>query len=103
MSELVGVKKISDGIPKDYRLNQNFPNPFNLSTIIKYELPINSHVTLVLYDILGREIAVIVNEKQSLGIYETQFDAVNYPSGVYFYKLTAEGSIIDTKKMILLK
>ncbi len=96
--------------PKEFVLHQNFPNPFNPSTVISYRLSVNSFVTLKIYDILGREIAALVNEEQQGGKYSIKFNATNnnqlttnsLPSGVYFYQLRA-GDFIQTKKMIILK
>ncbi|GAB6283660.1 MAG: hypothetical protein STSR0008_24470 [Ignavibacterium sp.] len=85
-----------------FELLQNYPNPFNTSTLISYQLPVNSLVTLKVYDILGREVAKLVNEEKPVGVYEVEFNATNLPSGVYFYKLQA-GSFSETKKLILLK
>jgi photosystem II stability/assembly factor-like uncharacterized protein len=89
-------------IPDKFSLSQNYPNPFNPSTNIRYELPKNSFVKLVIFDMLGRVVETPVNEKQSAGTYEITWDASSYPSGVYFYRLTTEG-FSETKKMILLK
>lgn len=101
-TSLVGLKPNSDKIPAVFSLSQNYPNPFNPSTIIDYQLPNSGQVKLVIYDVLGRGIAVLVNEKQTAGTYETEWDGTNYPSGVYFYKLvTADYS--ETKKMVLIK
>jgi hypothetical protein len=96
------VHPISSEIPSKYSLSQNYPNPFNPVTIINYQLPVSNQVRLVIYDILGREIAVLVNEKLSSGTYEVKWDGSNYPSGMYFYKLiTAEYT--ETRKMVLIK
>ena len=99
---ITGIYPISSEIPNTYSLYQNYPNPFNPSTIINYQLPVSNQVRLVIYDILGREIAVLVNEKLSSGTYEVKWDGSNYPSGMYFYKLiTAEYT--ETRKMVLVK
>jgi hypothetical protein len=89
-------------LPADFALSQNYPNPFNPSTRIKYQLPNDSDVSLKVYDILGNEVATLVNEFKQAGYYEVIFDASNLTSGIYIYKVTA-GSYIETKKMILLK
>ncbi len=89
-------------IPSDYSLKQNYPNPFNPSTKISYQLKMNSNVKLVLYDVRGREVSTLINKSQNAGSYEYTFNGENYPSGVYFYKLTA-GDFTDTKKMVLIK
>ncbi|MBZ0204651.1 MAG: T9SS type A sorting domain-containing protein [Ignavibacteria bacterium] len=90
-------------IPAVYKLSQNYPNPFNPVTKINYELPKNSIVNLVIYDILGREVIKLVNnEIQQAGRFTVEFNAQNYASGVYFYRIEA-GSFVQSKKMILLK
>ncbi len=95
-----------------FYLSQNFPNPFNPSTKIEYQIPSYSHVTLKLYDVLGREIATLVDEEKTVGIYEITFIAGNLPSGVYFYKLLVSAldskdrkteGFVETKRMLLLK
>jgi hypothetical protein len=101
-SPVVGIRKIESQIPIRFSLSQNYPNPFNPSTTIRYELPENSLVNLVVFDDIGREIETLVNEKQSAGIYETSFNGSQYPSGVFFYRLKTDG-FVETKKMILLK
>ena len=102
LNEIIGIKQISSEVPSVYSLNQNYPNPFNPSTNIKYELPKNSFVKIVVFDMLGREVEALVNEKLSPGSYSIDWNASQYPSGVYFYRLTTEG-FSETKKMILLK
>ena len=89
-------------IPSSYQLHQNYPNPFNPSTTISYQLPENSHVTLKVYDAIGREVATLVNEVKEAGNYKVKFDASKLSSGVYFYMLRA-GNFLSTQKMILLK
>jgi len=101
-SEIIGINNISAEIPANYSLSQNFPNPFNPSTNIRYELPKNGIVKLDVYDALGREVETLVNEKQTAGTYEVTFNATQYPSGVFFYRLNTE-SFSETKKMILTK
>lgn len=85
-----------------FKLNQNFPNPFNPSTIINYQIPNDGFVTLKVYDILGREVKTLVNEPKTAGRYDVNFDASSLVSGVYLYKINA-GSFVQTRKMILLK
>jgi minor extracellular serine protease Vpr len=91
-----------DVIPEEYTLNQNYPNPFNPTTAISYQLPAVSKTRLVVYDLLGREVAVLVNESQTAGRHEARFDGRNLSSGVYFYRLEANG-FVQTKKMTLVK
>lgn len=88
--------------PTVYSLMQNYPNPFNPTTMIKYTLPKVSDVALIIYDILGSEVATLVNEQQQPGSYEVKWDASNVSSGIYFYQLKTK-DYVDTKKMILLK
>jgi hypothetical protein len=104
---LADVKKEDTKIATEYQLYQNYPNPFNPSTVIEYSIPSNverltSEVNLIIYDVLGREMVVLVNEEQPAGRYKVTFDADGLPSGIYFYQLRA-GSFIESKKMILLK
>ena len=110
ISNLTSVKT-NDEIPTNFNLAQNYPNPFNPSTVISYQLSAPSKVTLKVYDLLGREVAVLVNEVQQPGNYNSQFSIVNLPagkrgsqlsSGVYFYTLKA-GTFFQSRKMILLK
>ncbi len=105
------VEETGSTIPLEYSLSQNYPNPFNPSTVISYQLPVSGLVSLKVYDILGSEVATLVNEEQSAGSYNVQFTINNLPtgqaglqlsSGVYFYRLQA-GSFIQTKKMLLIK
>lgn len=86
----------------DFCLNQNFPNPYNNSTVIKYSIPEEGLVTLKVNNTLGEEVTVLVNETKEIGNYEVSFNAANLPSGIYFYQLQA-GNFTQTKKMILLK
>jgi len=86
----------------NYHLQQNYPNPFNPTTKINYQLPNMSLVILKVYDVLGKEIATLVNEEKPAGSYEVEFDATQLSSGIYFYKLQA-GEFVETKKMIYLK
>ena len=105
----VGIKEANQKI-KDYILFQNYPNPFNPITTIKYSIPLveTKHastlriVQLRVYDILGREVATLVNEEKPAGTYEITWNAANLPSGVYFYQLKT-GSYTATKKLLLLK
>ncbi len=95
------------GIPSEFKLSQNYPNPFNPSTIITYAVPVNSQVTIKIFDILGREITTLVNKEVQAGTYRVQFNAHNLTSGVYFYAIRAEGEngkmFIDAKKFMLMK
>lgn len=88
--------------PAEFALEQNYPNPFNPTTTIRYQLPVTSNVKLEVYDVLGKKIATLVNERQEAGIYNYTLNASNLSSGVYFYRLQA-GSFVQTKKMMLVK
>ncbi len=83
-------------------LGQDYPNPFNPSTTIKYELPMSSEVKLSVFDVLGREVSVLVNERRDAGVHEVTFDASGGSSGVYFYRMIA-GSFTETKKLLLVR
>lgn len=89
-------------LPIVYQLSQNFPNPFNSSSVIKYSIPKTSQVSLKIFNTLAEEIETLVNEEKAVGTYEVSWNAANLPSGVYFYRLQA-GSFVQTRKMILLK
>ena len=99
--------ELIDVAPTNYSLKQNFPNPFNPITKIRYSVPQSSNVVIKIFDILGNEIESLVNEEKPAGVYEVDFNSHsgvvrNLPSGIYFYQLRAD-SFIQTKKMILIK
>jgi hypothetical protein len=89
-------------IPTNYSLSQNFPNPFNPETSIRYSIPKQSHVTIKVFDILGREVTTLVNEEKNVGNYEVKFNSKKIASGIYFYRIQA-GDFLSTKKMTVLK
>lgn len=97
----LGIHQISTVI-KDFSLGQNYPNPFNPSTKINFSIPQSSHVSLIIYDILGKEVKVVVNENLIPGEYEADFEANGLPSGIYYYILKTD-NYRSVKKMILLK
>jgi|GEM_PF-1908909 len=103
-TDFTDVKIDGRNIPTEYKLEQNFPNPFNPNTVISYQLSVDSKVSLKVFDILGNEFAALVNEEQPAGNYRVEFSSKNkeLSSGIYFYQLRA-GSFVQTKKMILLK
>ncbi len=104
---ITSISQTNSEIPTDFILHQNYPNPFNPLTKIKYELKTAGFVKLKVFNVEGREIKTIVNEKQNAGVYEADFSATEYgsslSSGVYFYSLFADYKFVDTKKMIVIK
>ncbi len=106
---IVGIENNANVI-EDFDLYQNYPNPFNPKTIINYQLRKSGYVTLKIYDVLGNEAATLIEERQGEGSYVAAFDATNFPSGVYFYKLVVSNintltsnNLSITKKMLLTK
>jgi glucuronoarabinoxylan endo-1,4-beta-xylanase len=89
-------------LPREFVLHQNYPNPFNPRTVVSSQLPVASQVRLVVYDLLGREVAVLVDERRAAGSYRDTFDASGFASGVYIYRLSA-GSFVESRKMVLIK
>mgnify|MGYP001193140363 FL=1 len=102
LNPMIGINNNQSSLPKAFKLEQNYPNPFNPVTKIKYELNRYSHITLKVFSADGSEIAVLVDSEMKNGIYEAEWDAKDQPSGVYFYKLSADG-YTETKKMVLIK
>jgi hypothetical protein len=100
-ARITAVKNV-DALPAGFALEQNYPNPFNPSTMIGFTIPKAGYVTLKVYDILGREVQTLVNERQNAGNHSVTFSASNLPSGMYFYRLQA-GNYSATKKLLLLK
>ncbi len=112
---VIGVEPISSEVPQQFKLYQNYPNPFNPSTKIKFDVPPSKGARgmitqLVVYDILGKEVQTLINEGLKPGTYEVEWNGSDYPSGVYFYKLTigdpsasSGHSFSETKKMVLIK
>ena len=105
------IQEDSDVLPTEFKLYNNYPNPFNPTTIIKYAIPQSplpgedgrgGLVTLKVYDVLGKEIKTLVNEEKPAGYYEVEFDATSLPSGVYFYQLKTR-DYIKVRKMVLLR
>lgn len=102
LSDFVGINNISTEIPLSYSLCQNYPNPFNPSTNIRYQVKNKEIVKISVFDMLGKEIETLVNEKQSPGTYEVSWNGSAYPSGVYYYKINS-GDYSETRKMVLIK
>jgi hypothetical protein len=97
-----GIEPIEYGKPAEFRLEQNFPNPFNPTTTIRFGIPETGFVSLKIYDLLGREVTSLIDEELPVGRYEVVWDAAGVASGVYIYSLTG-GTFQQTKKLILLK
>ena len=103
LGEVITSVKEDDNVkPVNFYLEQNFPNPFNPSTTIKFSLPESGNIKLEIFNILGEKVQTLLNEFYNAGIYTAEFNAVNLPSGIYFYQLQV-GSFVETKKMVLLK
>jgi hypothetical protein len=101
-SEATSIEEVIKEIPGQFNLSQNYPNPFNPVTIINYQLPITNYVELSVYNLLGKKVATLVNERQQAGHHQVEFNAHNFASGTYFYKIET-GEFHDVKKMVLLK
>jgi hypothetical protein len=98
----VGISQISSEIPTKFDLYQNYPNPFNPETIIRYDLAKNSDVKVVIYDMLGKQVGELVNQRQNAGTYEVSFDGSRLASGIYFYRIVT-GDFVQVKRMLLVK
>lgn len=106
LNKPIGITNKNENAPKDFSLEQNYPNPFNPTTYISYQLPVKSHVRLVMYNILGEELEILMDMEHKAGKYKLKWDASAYPSGVYFCRLEAQGqtqSYIKTIKLVFLK
>jgi hypothetical protein len=99
----ISISPISSIVPEGFKLYQNYPNPFNPSTRIRFDIGQTGNVKLSVFDVLGKEIKILANENLSAGSYEIEFHAENLPSGIYFYQLKAEGKVIQTQKMVLIR
>jgi len=99
---ITGIDEYVTSLPAEYKLEQNYPNPFNPSTIIRFNIPENGLVSLKIYNVLGQEVASLVNEEMSSGSYNVSFNASNLSSGIYFYTLNSK-NYTSTKKMVLMK
>lgn len=98
----IGIEDIQTAPVAEYKLYQNYPNPFNLSTSISYNLPQRSYIKLKVYDLLGKEIAILINEEKESGNHTERFNVKYLSSGIYIYELIAE-NFRESKKMILIK
>ncbi len=100
---VASVAPVSGRIPARFNLDQNYPNPFNPATVIGFEISKAAHVSLVVYNILGERVATLLDETKAPGAYQLKFDAAGFSSGVYFYRLVADGALLATRKMMFLK
>ena len=101
VEEATDIEK-ENNLPVEFSLGQNFPNPFNPTTKINYSIPEQSYVTLKVFDVLGREVKTLVNKEQPVGNFEVEFNASDFTSGIYFYRIQA-GEFVESKKMVLMK
>ena len=101
-TSITSVRQLSNLIPKNYNLFQNYPNPFNSVTKIEFSIPIETYVTLEIYDVFGKKVRELIKKELPAGNYRVNFDATNLPSGIYYYRMVA-GSFSGTKKLALLK
>jgi hypothetical protein len=99
----IGIMPISNYIPDAYRLSQNYPNPFNPQTNIRFSVRSNDNIKLIVFDLTGKIIRTLINEKLNPGIYEFGFSGNDLSSGIYFYSMIINGKVTDTKKMMLIK
>ena len=102
LNTVLSAAENEPAVPREFVLDQNYPNPFNPSTVIGFHVPTKSHVILKVYDAVGREVKVLVDEEKSAGAYTLTWDASNIPSGAYFYRLTTE-NFTETRKMLLVR
>jgi hypothetical protein len=100
--EVIASSESKTSLPKDIHLAQNYPNPFNPTTTIAFALPKSAHATLKVFDLLGREVATLVDENLAPGVHASKWDASNFSSGVYLYRLWA-GQFVEAKKLLLLR
>ena len=102
VANIIGISHNSNEVPLSYALGQNYPNPFNPTTQIEYSLPKQSFVTLKVFNLLGQEVATLVNDVKTAGVHDITFNGENLPSGIYYYRINA-GDYTDVRKMILVK
>lgn len=102
ITEVIGIEQLGNTVPNEYKLSQNYPNPFNPKTNIEINIVKNGFVKVSVFDVLGKEIINLINQELQAGSYKVDWDATNYPSGIYFYRLEAN-DFIKTKKMVLSK
>ena len=99
---VIGVQQISSNVPEKFSLYNNYPNPFNPSTTIKFDVAKMQNVKITIYDVLGRAAGVLVNETLQPGTFEVKWDALNFSSGIYYFRMETQ-TFSDTRKMVLVK
>lgn len=99
---ITGIKGTNGDLPTEFSLSQNFPNPFNPTTVLRYALPKNSHVSINVYDLIGQKVSTLVDGEETQGYHEVAFDGSRFASGVYLIRLNAPGVTI-TRKMLMAK
>ncbi len=99
---ITGIEQPGDQLTQQFRMDQNYPNPFAQMTAIEYELPEKCHVSITVYNAFGQAIAILVSEYREPGRYMVTFNPVNLPDGIYFYRIKA-GEFVETKKMLLIR
>ncbi len=97
------AEKMDLEVPVRFNLSQNYPNPFNPTTSIRYDVPKTANVKMEVFNTIGAKVAVLVNDRKSAGSYTIRFEASHLASGMYFYRFTADGKVISTQKMLLIK
>jgi hypothetical protein len=100
---VTGIADLAAASPSQYSLSQNFPNPFNPTTVISYELPMTSEVELSIHNLLGQKVATLITGNQKAGSYQVEWDATDFSSGVYFYTLRTNAGFIQTRKLVIIK
>ena len=100
---VTSVEQVSAAAPATFKLDQNYPNPFNPSTTIRFQLTASTRVSLKVYNVIGQEVATLLNDSREAGTHEVTFNALSLASGVYFYRLATSNGYLQIKKMVLLK
>ena len=103
LSQTTSIRELNGHMPNGINLEQNYPNPFNPKTVIRWQLAVDSHIDLSIYNILGQKITTLVSGKQTSGKHQIEWNAQNYPSGLYLYKLVVDNTFVSVKKLMLLK
>ena len=97
------IRDRGERLPTEFKLNKNYPNPFNPVTVISYQLPVISNVDLKIFNLLGQQVATLVSEKQPAGEYKVEWKANGFASGVYYYRLKTDEGFVKTRKLVVIK